>query len=162
VNGGGCEDCEYPGVGGAGWGEGKLAMGVFGAGTLGYTAPSDDPGWRPLGDDKLATLDCRMDPVRVPELELDAVTGDDLTGEDRGELSESELSGLATKRPCTWPRRRALCGFRKLDCGVDGPDAGPVETDRRGGPDIALTVSHMARWSTVGVGQETESVTRIS
>jgi hypothetical protein len=73
----------------------------------------------------------------LPELELEAVTGD-LPGPDNdfGEpASSSELSGLAMMNPGGWPRRRAPWGRRDgAGEGVDGP--AEVETERRGAPDI--------------------------
>lgn len=76
---------------------------------------------------------------RPPEPVLLAVTGDPLTGDARGDVSESELSGLATYNPCA-PRLldRAPWG-RRGGAGVDGPAGGkPVLTDNRGGPDIGM------------------------
>lgn len=90
------------GVGGAGCGDGKAVTGVLGAGTLGYTVPrAEEAPSRNCEDEEalLVILDCNVDIVLPPDPELDAVTGDDLTGDDLGETSSS--SGLATNRPWT-------------------------------------------------------------
>jgi hypothetical protein len=144
----GVATCGWP----VGTGDGNgFGRGVFGAGTDGMEgmigAEDEADMWYDTGgrcerlppDAPDAVPADGMIIERPPEPVLLAVTGDDLIGEARGDVSESELSGLATYSPCAPPRRleRAPCGRR---CGAEGvkepADAPPVLTDSRGGPDM--------------------------